>query len=62
MGGTEKKIVVNDGPDAKTNPFVVKSVMSVTLSSDHRVVDGAMAATWLQSFKKHIEAPLSLLL
>ena len=50
------------GPDATTNPVIVKSVMTVTLSSDHRVVDGAMGATWLRSFKKHIEAPLSLLL
>jgi len=62
VGGTEKKVVVNDGPDATTNPVIVKSVMTVTLSSDHRVVDGAMGATWLRSFKKHIEAPLSLLL
>jgi pyruvate dehydrogenase E2 component (dihydrolipoamide acetyltransferase) len=62
VGGTEKKVVANHGPDAATNPFVVKSVMTVTLSSDHRVVDGAIGATWLQSFKKHIETPLALLL
>ena len=34
VGGTEKKVVPNDGPDAATNPFVVKSVMTVTLSSE----------------------------
>ena len=62
VGGTEKKVVVNEGPDAATKPFVVKSVMLVTLSSDHRVVDGAIGASWLKSFKKHMEAPLSLLL
>lgn len=62
VGGTEKKVVPNDGPDAATNPFVVKSVMTVTLSSDHRVVDGSMGATWLKSFKKHMESPLALLL
>ena len=62
VGGTEKKVVANDGPDAATNPFVVKSVMTVTLSSDHRVVDGSMGATWLKSFKKHMESPLALLL
>ena len=62
VGGTEKKVVVNEGSDAATNPFVVKSVMTVTLSSDHRVVDGAIGASWLKSFKKHIETPLALLL
>jgi len=62
VGGTEKKVVANDGPDAATNPFIVKSIMTVTLSSDHRVVDGSMGATWLKSFKKHMEAPLALLL
>ena len=41
---------------------VAKSVMRVTLSSDHRVVDGALGAAWLKSFKGHMEAPLSLLL
>ena len=34
VGGTEKKVVPNDGPDAATNPFVVKSVMTVMLSSE----------------------------
>ena len=39
-----------------------KSVMLVSLSSDHRVVDGALAAAWLQSFKRHMENPLLLVL
>ena len=50
------------GPDAATKPFVTKSVMMVSLTSDHRVVDGAIGAEWLQSFKKHIENPVLLLL
>jgi pyruvate dehydrogenase E2 component (dihydrolipoamide acetyltransferase) len=62
VGGAEKKVVPNDGADAASNPFVVKSVMTVSLSSDHRVVDGAIAAQWLSSFKKHMENPLLLLL
>eukprot|EP00316_Scyphosphaera_apsteinii_P008309 CAMPEP_0119309484 /NCGR_PEP_ID=MMETSP1333-20130426/15792_1 /TAXON_ID=418940 /ORGANISM="Scyphosphaera apsteinii, Strain RCC1455" /LENGTH=453 /DNA_ID=CAMNT_0007313471 /DNA_START=21 /DNA_END=1382 /DNA_ORIENTATION=+ len=62
VGGTKKVVVPNEGPTADTVPFVVKSMMSVTLSSDHRLVDGVMAATWLQSFQKHIENPLLLLL
>ena len=62
VGGTDKKVVPNDGPDAAAKPFVTKSVMMVSLSADHRVVDGAIGAQWLQSFKKHIENPLLLLL
>lgn len=37
-------------------------VMSVTLSCDHRVVDGAVGAKWLQCFKAYVEDPLTLLL
>ena len=55
-------MVPNEGPDAATKPFVTKSVMMVSLTSDHRVVDGAIGAEWLQSFKKHMESPVSLLL
>jgi len=36
--------------------------MNVTLSSDHRVVDGAIAAQWGQEFKKYIENPEFMLL
>jgi pyruvate dehydrogenase E2 component (dihydrolipoamide acetyltransferase) len=35
--------------------------MTVTLSADHRVLDGALAAEWLAAFKKRIESPMSLL-
>jgi len=62
VGGTEKKVVPNDGPDAATKPFVTKSVMLVSLTSDHRIVDGAIGAEWLKAFKKHMESPLLLLL
>jgi pyruvate dehydrogenase E2 component (dihydrolipoamide acetyltransferase) len=37
-------------------------VMSVTLSCDHRVVDGAVGAQWLQAFKGYIENPVTMLL
>ena len=37
-------------------------MMSVTLSCDHRVVDGAVGAMWLQAFKKLVETPTSLVL
>jgi pyruvate dehydrogenase E2 component (dihydrolipoamide acetyltransferase) len=35
--------------------------MTVTLSADHRVMDGALAATWIAAFKRRIENPLILL-
>ena len=62
VGGTEKKVVPNEGADAWETPFVTKSVMLVSLTSDHRVVDGAVGAEWLKSFKKHVENPLLLLM
>jgi pyruvate dehydrogenase E2 component (dihydrolipoamide acetyltransferase) len=62
VAATTKKVVPNEGADAAANPFVVKSVMNVTLSSDHRVVDGMLGAAWMNSFKKHMENPISLLL
>jgi len=37
-------------------------VLGVTLSCDHRVVDGAVGAEWLVAFKKHVETPVTLLL
>jgi len=37
-------------------------MMNVTLSSDHRVVDGALAAQWGLEFKKLIEQPELMLL
>ena len=36
--------------------------MSVTLSCDHRVVDGAVGAQWLSAFKNYLEKPLTMLL
>jgi len=56
VGGTEKKLIL-DGEKVKTI-----NVMSFTLSCDHRVVDGAVGAQWLQEFKKIIENPITLML
>merc|ERR1711981_67487 len=56
VGGTKDKVVpTKDG--SKT-----AKMMSVTLSCDHRVVDGAVGAQWLQHFKKFLEQPTSMLL
>ncbi|CDS04005.1 hypothetical protein LRAMOSA06960 [Lichtheimia ramosa] len=59
IGGTQQKIVPDE---TKENGFAVRNVMEVTLSSDHRVVDGAVAATWLKAFKGYMENPLKMLL
>ncbi|AGI74218.1 dihydrolipoyllysine-residue acetyltransferase component of pyruvate dehydrogenase complex [Octadecabacter arcticus 238] len=48
-------------PDNEGNPKLA-TVMSVTLSCDHRVVDGALGAVWLKKFKELIENPTSLML
>jgi len=37
-------------------------VVKVTLSSDHRIVDGAVAARWLQVLKGYLEKPHTMLL
>lgn len=42
--------------------FTEASFMIVTLSSDHRVVDGAVGAQWLAAFKKYIENPALMLI
>jgi pyruvate dehydrogenase E2 component (dihydrolipoamide acetyltransferase) len=41
---------------------VAATVMTVTLSADHRVLDGAMAGEWMAAFTRLIEEPLSLLI
>ena len=48
-------------PVARDGAVVVRTMMSVTLTCDHRVVDGATGATWLQAFKGFIEAPATML-
>lgn len=44
------------------NRYTTGTVMSVTLSCDHRVVDGAVGAQWLAAFKSYLEKPLTMLL
>ena len=56
VGAGEKRPVV------KGDEIRIATVMSVTLSTDHRVVDGALGAVFLQEFKKLVEDPLALLL
>ncbi|HTI02701.1 MAG TPA: pyruvate dehydrogenase complex dihydrolipoamide acetyltransferase [Acidisoma sp.] len=56
VGAGEQRPVVKDGQ------LAVATVMSATLSVDHRVVDGALGAEWLQAFKAIIQEPLNLML
>ncbi len=62
VSGAEKTVVVNEDATGDEDQFKVASMMQVTLSSDHRVVDGAVAAMWGQEFKKFIEKPELMLL
>ena len=48
-------------PVVKGDEIVPATVMSVTLSTDHRAVDGALGAELLQAFKGYIENPMSML-
>ena len=42
--------------------LAIATVMSVTLSVDHRVIDGALGAQFLDAFKTYLEDPLSMLM
>jgi pyruvate dehydrogenase E2 component (dihydrolipoamide acetyltransferase) len=52
---------IKEQPVVKNGQIVVGNVMKVTLSCDHRVVDGAMGAAFLQTFKGLLEEPVRLL-
>jgi len=54
IGAMSAKPVVRD------NEIVVRQMMRVTMSCDHRVIDGATGAKFLQTFKKILENPLYL--
>ncbi|WP_431284478.1 pyruvate dehydrogenase complex dihydrolipoamide acetyltransferase [Humitalea sp. 24SJ18S-53] len=56
VGAGEQRAVVKNGA------LAIATMMTVTLSVDHRVIDGALAAEWLAAFKRIVEDPLSLML
>ncbi len=53
---------IKEVPVVKNGQLVPGNVMKVTLSCDHRVVDGASGASFLQTFKGYMENPVSMLL
>ena len=55
VGAGEQRVVVKDGAPT------VATMMSVTLSTDHRAVDGALGAQLLDAFRQLIEAPMAML-
>ena len=55
VGAGVQKVVVHEGEMA------VATVMTCTLTCDHRILDGALGAQWLQVFKGYIERPASML-
>jgi len=56
IGGVEEKPVVIDGA------LEIRQRMRVTMSCDHRVIDGATGAKFLQTLKRYVENPLSLII
>ena len=55
--GTIKEVVVKKG-----DGFGVSNFMKLTMSCDHRTVDGAVGAAFLQTLKKYLENPVTMLL
>jgi pyruvate dehydrogenase E2 component (dihydrolipoamide acetyltransferase) len=55
VGAGEKRPVV------KNDQLAIATVVTVTLTCDHRVVDGAIGARWLAAFKGFVEDPVTLL-
>jgi len=53
VGAGLKKPIVNED-----NTIVVSNVMSLTLSVDHRVIDGALGAELMQNITKYLEDPV----
>ncbi|MEY3084379.1 MAG: hypothetical protein RL037_559 [Bacteroidota bacterium] len=53
---------IKEIPVVKNGQIIPGNVMKVTLSCDHRVVDGASGAAFLQTFKQFMENPVAMLL
>ena len=56
VGATEQRVIVENDESC------VRQMMTLTLSCDHRVIDGAVGATLLAALKRHLECPAGLLI
>jgi len=56
IGTTEKKVVVSNDNDLR-----IRDVLKMTLSIDHRVIDGATAAKFINKIKYHLQHPKTLI-
>ncbi|KAF9015282.1 dihydrolipoamide acetyltransferase [Cyathus striatus] len=59
VGSTQPKLI--PAPEEERG-FKTVQIMKVTLSSDHRTVDGAVGARWMSAFKGYLENPLTFML
>jgi pyruvate dehydrogenase E2 component (dihydrolipoamide acetyltransferase) len=55
VGAGQERVIV------RNKQMVIAQMMTVTLSTDHRAVDGALGAELLGAFKRYIENPMSML-
>lgn len=53
---------VEPTPVVENNEIVIRNIMKLTLSCDHRVVDGAAGAAFLQTLKGYLENPVTMLI
>lgn len=56
------RVVLAETFFSRLDSFRQTSVLNVTLACDHRVIDGAVGAQWLQEFKQFLENPGSMIL
>jgi len=62
IGRAKKILVPVEGSLSEEAGYKTATAMCVTLSCDHRVVDGAVGATWLKHFRGYLEQPHTMLL
>jgi pyruvate dehydrogenase E2 component (dihydrolipoamide acetyltransferase) len=61
VGAAVEKPVVGKDPKTGEKKLIIGTEMQMTMSSDHRIIDGAMAAAYLATVKDFLEKPATLL-
>lgn len=62
VGAAEKRPIVRSGGENKEDVVTIATVGRCTASVDHRVIDGAVAASFMAAFKRYVENPLLMLI